>query len=184
MSDIPGCWRLDHKLHPRTGFMIFFPAICLIAVTLPGFFSDSPNRWGGMEGIAGAALLDLAVVVFLLWLDFGNAVAWDNDTVYVRQAGGGLFFRRHPFAAVPFADMHGLILHPSPRGVPPKFPLLELDAPDHQDGPSLFIDPNYFKASSLAMFVNDLRERVPEMQSGPQAKVADHLLKLFTPRQR
>jgi len=184
MSDIPGCWRLDHKLHPRTGFMIFFPAICLIAVTLPGFFSDSPNRWGGMEGIAGAALLDLAVVVFLLWLDFGNAVAWDNDTVYVRQAGERLFFRRQPFACVPFADIRGFVLHPPPRGVPPKYPLLEIDAPTHANGPPLFIDPNYFKASSLAMFVEDLRVRVPEIQRGSQAKVAERLLKVFTPKVR
>jgi hypothetical protein len=137
-----------------------------------------------MEGIAGAALLDLVVVVFLLWLDFGNAVAWDDESVYTRQAGGRLFFRRHPFACVPFTDIRGFVLHPPPRGVPPKFPLLEIDAPRHADGPPLFIDPSHFKASSLAMFVNDLREHVPEMQSGPQAKVAERLLKLFAPRQR
>ena len=114
-----------------------------------------------------------------LWLDFGNAITWDNDAVYVRQGGSRLFFRRHPFASIPFNDIQGVVLHPPPRGVPPKYPLLEIEAPTHANGPPLFIDPNYFKASSLVMLVHDLRERVPEMQSGPQAKVVERLMKLF-----
>jgi hypothetical protein len=184
MSQLPGYWRLDHKLHPQTAFMIFVPGAVIVGGILLLAFSHAPGKWGGIEGGLATFGIGVVAISFGLYSNFGNTVSWDNDAVHVRQGGSRLFFRRHPFACVPFADIRGFVLHPPPRGVPPKFPLLEIDAPGHADGPPLFIDPNYFKASSLAIFVNDLREHVPEMRSGPQAKVAERLLKLFAPRRR
>jgi hypothetical protein len=63
--------------------------------------------------------------------------------------------------------------------VPPKYPLLEVDARSHQGGPPLFIDLNYFTASSLMVFINDLRDRLPQLSEGKQGKAVDGLLKVL-----
>ena len=52
-----------------------------------------------------------------------------------------------------------------------------LDALSHPwEGP-LFIDPNYFTASSLTVFLNELCERRPDLSEGKQGNAIDGLLK-------
>ena len=91
-----------------------------------------------------------------------------------------MFLRDKKYETISVADVRGIKVLPAPRGVPPKYPLLEIEAPSHIADVPLFIDPNYFTASSLTAFIEDLRSHVPEMRSGSQIKVVDHLLKLFS----
>ena len=177
MSGIEEIRQLRHKLHPQTGFMIFFPGLCLISVFLLLAFSHAPGQWSGMEGIAATVGIGVVSLSFVLWSDHGHLVAWDDDAVYVRRVGGKLFFRRHSFVAIPYSDIRGFNFLPPARGAPPKYPLLELDVPSHMHGPPLLIDPNYFTASSLATFVNVLSERRPGMLQGKRGKAVAGLLK-------
>ena len=158
--------------------MIFVPGLILCCMLVLLLASSRLQAAHAGSLLVATAIVDAVVVCSLAWSDWGYAISWDNDSVYMRQYGGRFLFRRHSFISVPFSDIHGIILHPPPRGVPTKYPLLELDTRSREHGPPLFIDPNYFKASSLAMFVNDLRERVPEMQRGPQVKITERLLRL------
>lgn len=177
MSNVPGIWQLKHKLHPRTGFMIFFPGTILLGMLVLLLFSQRVQAGGGSKGLALVFAIDAAVVCSLLWSDLGHAVSWDNDAVWVRQYGGRFLMRRHSFKKVRFSDIRGLIFHSPPRGVPPRFPLLELDAPSNQEGPALFIDPNYFTGSTLVSFIDQLCARTPEMRAGKQAKAVGRLLR-------
>ena len=160
--------------------MIFFPGfILLIMLGMLLLLPRLQAAENAAEGLAAVFAVDAAVVASLFWSDFGCAISWDNDAVYVRQYGGRFFMKRHPYASVPYSDIRGITLHPPPRGVPPKYPLLEIDAPSHVGGPPLFIDPNYFTAASLGSFLNDLRARLPELREGMQGAAVERLLKLF-----
>lgn len=169
--------RLKHKLHPQTGFMIFFPGTVLLVLFVLVALSHGGAKWSVLEGIAATLGIGVVAIGFGLYSDLGNAVEWDSDSVYVRQGGSRFFFRRHPFASVPFSGISGLTFHPPPRGVPPKYPLLELNAGSHAHGPPLLIDPNYFTRLSLALFITELCERRPQVREGKQGKAIDGLLK-------
>lgn len=169
--------QLKHKLHPRTGFMIFFPGFILLACLIWIATSQRLQEGGAFRGFVAILAIDGAVVCSLLWSDFGHTLSWDNEAVYLRAYGGRFLMRRHPFEKVRFDDFRGLIFHPAPRGVPPKFPLLQLDAPSNPDGAPLLIDPNFFTGASLASFINELCGRRPEMRQGKQGKAIDRLLK-------
>jgi hypothetical protein len=176
---MPGAERLEQKLHPRTGFMIFFPGSILLVGLLAILFSRRLQEGHAAQGLAATFAIDAAVVLFLVWSNRGHVVAWDESAVYVRQPDEDLLFRRYPYAAVPYTDIRGIKLLPPPRGVPPRFPLLEIVAPTHVSGPPLFIDPNYFRRRSLANFVDEICARVPEMKAGANAKTMNRLTKLF-----
>jgi hypothetical protein len=164
--------------------MIFLPGFILLGMLILLLFSPRLQAAHAGKGLAAVFGIDSAVVLFLLWLNRGHLVAWDNARVFVRQPDTDLFLRRHPIASVPFEDIRGIIFRAPPRGIPPKFPLLELDAPLHAEGSPLLIDPNYFTASSLTMFINDLRQRLPQLREGKQAKSIDGLLKILARQTR
>ncbi len=124
----------------------------------------------------------LLATVFSFWTNKGHVVSWDAETVFVRQPDSTVLLQRFPFAKVPFVDIRDLNFLPPPRGVPPAFPLLELDAPGHENGPPLTIDPNYFTASSLMAFVEELTKRRPEMLEGKQGKAVANLLRILERR--
>jgi hypothetical protein len=157
--------------------MIFFPGFILMIMLAMLLLSPHLQAGNGAEGLAAVFAIDLAVVSSLLWSDYGHTLSWDDENVYLRQYGGRVFMRRHPYISVPFADVREIIFHPPPRGVPPKYPLLEIDAPSHSNDAPLLIDPNYFTASSVEAFIISLCERRRELREGKQAKAIDLLLK-------
>jgi hypothetical protein len=158
--------------------MIFFPGALLIGCVLALALTPAgPGKLKGYEVLGTCLLMLFTVVSSLIWSDRGYAVSWDNHSVYLREYGGRFLFRRHPFAGIALRDIRGIKFLPPPRGVPPKYPLLQIDARSHTEGPPLFVDPNYFKASSLTVFINELRRRLPQLSDGKQSKAIDCLLK-------
>jgi hypothetical protein len=66
------------------------------------------------------------------------------------------------------SNIRGLIILTPPRGVSPKYSLIEIDDPSHNNEPPLLIDPNYFTASSLETFINAPSERRPDIEEGKE----------------
>ena len=172
--------RLERKLHPRTGYMIIVPGF--IALALLALYLVSPNLQAAKNAILGwlmlVGILTLANV-FLLWMNRGHTVYWDDTSVSIRQPDADLFMRRFPVATVAYADVRGIKLLSPPRGVPPRFPLVAIETEGQRSGSPLLIDPNYFTPSSLSGFIDELRARVPKLNEPSQAKIIGRLLKVL-----
>ena len=67
---------------------------------------------------------------------------------------------RLPFATSARSDLVRLLAASRLRSLP----LLEIDPPSRKGEQSLLIDPNYFKATSLADFIDALRDRRPDLE--------------------
>jgi hypothetical protein len=180
VRDVEGCNKLKAGLHPRTGFMIFFPG--LILVCLVALWSISPNLQKAENILGGFALMAAIIAVGALYgrfEDLGNAVRWDSHAVYVRQT--------HPdwgrwgnkgFARIPYGEIETIVARPSPRGVPPLYPVIEVVVREPRPPETQFtIDPNYFRIAPLLAFLDELRTCAPQVNAGENGARLDKIMK-------
>jgi len=177
-----GCWEVGHALHPQTAFMIFFPGTILAVLAIALLFSSKhidPSMWEGLAAVVG---LGVVAVGFDMWTGFGHSIQWDNSAVYIRQihAEWGRF--RQKFARLEYDDIEGIKSVGWPRGVPPRFPLIEVVVKKTVRLPKkhFVIDPNYLNRPSLAVFFDDLRQKAPQVNVGASGALLDHLMPRFT----
>lgn len=177
---VEGGNKLSAGLYPRTAYMIFVPAFVLICLLALWFIS--PNLQKAENLLGGFAFMAAIIALGALYgryEDLGNAVRWDFEAIYVRQT--------HPdwgrwgnkgFARIPYDEIEAIVARPSPRGVPPLYPVLEIAVREQIRTPEtqFTIDPNYFRIASLLAFFDELRGRAPQVNAGDNGKRLDRVM--------
>jgi hypothetical protein len=180
VRDVEGGNKVAAGLHPRTGFMIFVPGFILICLVALWFIS--PNLQKAENVLGGFALMVAIIALAALYgrfEDLGNAVRWDSEAIYVRQT--------HPdwgrwgnkgFARIPYDEVETIVARPSPRGVPPLYPVIEVVVRKQSRPPEtqFTIDPNYFRIAPLLAFLDELRMRAPQVNDEENGERLDKIM--------
>jgi hypothetical protein len=181
IRDVGDCNKIAPGLHPRTGFLIFFPGIVLICLASLWFVSPNLQKAENMlEGFAFTAAIIALAALYGRFEDLGNAVRWDSKAIYVRQT--------HPdwgrwgnkgFARIPYDEVEAIVALPSPRGVPPLYPVIEVVVRKQCRPPKtqFTIDPNYFMIAPLLTFLEELRMRAPQVNAEENGERLDKMMR-------
>jgi hypothetical protein len=187
VSKVDGCWEVKPKWHPRQVFLTCLITFILAAMAV-FLLVNHVAHWGHRipdEGwliwlvLAGGWAL---VISFGNWDNRANAIAWDNAAIYMRQKSQwGRGFSK--FARIPYESIESV----QPRGKPPHEPTLldlieiVLRRADRVPKRHFFVDPNYFDASSLTVFFDDLRKKAPQLMQGEHGEQFDKALSRLHP---
>jgi hypothetical protein len=182
LRKVEGCWEVKPKGHPRQACLSFLVAFILAAMAVL-LLVNHVAHWrhripdeGWLMWLLIASGWALAVS-FGNWDNRANAISWNNEAIYLRQLSPwGRFVSK--FARIPYDYIESV----QQRGKPPREPTLlnlieiVLRRADRVPKRHFFVDPNYFDASSLIVFFEDLRKKAPQLTHGECGEQFDKAL--------
>lgn len=140
--------------------MIGLAGLLFLAMSLSAMFQT-----GQPDAAAVFLALCLGTVSYLYGSARAYRIAWDDERVYMRIAGGhGLLFLRQPFRSIAYDEIAAVEGRTESRRAPPPsllpFDHLEIAARDPEKKPIL-IHPEFLDTADMARFLLHLHRKRP-----------------------